>query len=106
MADYKEWFNGVRYVSTLGNCIVYKQTMLENAFAKILPHIIPFINKRRRAAIRRYWRHKYARRAGAALCKLLKKQEQEYKPFTPVQFSDELYEWEVIEKVDNDESKD
>ena len=104
MAEHKEWFNGVRDVSPLGNCIVYKQTMLENALAKILPHIIPFINKRRRAAIRRYWRHKYARRAGAALCKLLK--EQEYKPFTPVQFGDdELYEWEVIEKGDNDESK-
>lgn len=103
MADYKEWFNGVRDVSPLGNCIVYKQTMLENALAKILPYIIPFINKRRRAAIRRYWRYRYARRAGAALCKLLKKQE--YEPFTSVQFSDELYEWEVIEKVDNNESK-
>lgn len=104
MADYKEWFNGVRDVSPLGDCMVYKRTKLENALAKILPHIIPFINKRRRAAIRGYWKHRYARRAGAALCKLLKKQE--YKPFTPVQFSDELYEWEVIEKGDdNDESK-
>ena len=103
MAYYKEWFNGVRDVSTLGNCMVYKRTKLENALAKILPHIIPFISKGRRAAIRGYWKYRYSRRACAALCKLLK--EQEYKPFTPVQFSDELYEWEVIEKGDDDESK-
>lgn len=103
MADYKEWFNGVRDVSPLGDCMVYRRTKLENALAKILPHIIPFINKRRRAAIRSYWKYRYARRACAALCKLLKKQE--YKPFTPVQFNDELYEWEVIEKGDNNESK-
>lgn len=104
MTYYKEWFNGVRDVSQLGNCMVYKRTKLEDALAKILPHIIPFINRRRRAAIRSYWKHRYSRRACAALCKLLKKQE--YKPFTPVQFSDELYEWEVIEKGDNNESKD
>lgn len=104
-AEYKEWFNSVKDVNLLGNCMVYKQTKLENALGKILPHIIPFISKRRRAAIRSYWRHKYARRACAALCKLLKKQE--YKPFTftPVQFNDELYEWEVIEKGGDDETE-
>ena len=100
MNTYKEWFNDVRDVSLLGNCMVYRRTKLENVLAKILPRIIPFISKRRRAAIRSYWRHRYARRASAALCKLLKKQE--YKPFTPVQFSDELYEWEVITKKDNE----
>lgn len=96
MTDYKEWFNNVKNLSTLGKCIVYKQTRLEKLLAKILPHIIPFISKRQRVAIRSYWKHRYARRAGAALCKLLKKQE--YKPLTPVQFSNESYEWEVIEK--------
>lgn len=101
MTDYKEWFNNVKDRKSLGFCLVYKQTKLEKLLAKTLPHVIPFISKRRRVAIRSYWKHRYARRACAALCKLLKKQE--YKPFTPVQFSDELYEWEVIEKGNNDE---
>ena len=98
MDTYKEWFNSVKNLSPLGYCLVYKQTKLERALAKILPHIIPFINKRRRAAIMSYWKYRHSRRACAALCKLLKKQE--YKPFTPVQFSNELYEWEVIKKED------
>ena len=86
MDTYKEWFNSVKDLSPLSKCIVYRQTRLERVLAKTLPHIIPFISKRRRAAIRGYWKYRYSRRAGAALCKLLK--EQEYKPFTPVPFND------------------
>lgn len=96
MTDYKEWFNHTKNLSTLGSCIVYKQTKLERLLAKTLPHIIPFISKRKRAAIRSYWKHRYARRACTALCKLL--MNQEYKPFKPIDFNNELYEWEIINK--------
>ena len=95
MLDYKEWFNSVKGISSLGNCIVYKQTKLERLLANILPHIIPFISKRRRVAIRSYWKHRYCRRACTALCKLLMKQK--YSPLHVMSdFTNELYEWELI----------
>lgn len=98
---YKEWVNAVRGVSPLGSCLVYKRTKLETALAKILPHIIPFISKRRRVAIRNYWKYRHSRRACTALCKLL--MNQEYKPFHAMpDFTGELYEWEVIEKGDTE----
>ena len=100
MVNYKEWFNNVKDFSPLGNCLVYKQTKLEKILSKVLPHIIPFISKRRRVAIRGYWKYRYKRRACTALCKLLK--NQEYKPFTPIQFNEESYELEVIKKENYD----
>lgn len=97
MIDYKEWFNNVKDLSPLSKCIVYRQTKLERVLAKILPHIIPFISKRRRVAIRNYWKYRHSRRACTALCKLL--MNQEYKPFHAMpDFTDELYTWEVINK--------
>lgn len=99
MDTYKEWFNSVKDLSQLSKCIVYRQTKLEKILAKTLPHIIPFINKRRRAAIRNYWKYRHSRRACTALCKLL--MNQEYKPFHAMpDFTDELYEWEVVKKED------
>ena len=99
MDTYKEWFNSVKDLSPLSKCIVYKQTRLEKLLAKVLPHIIPFISKRRRVAVRNYWKYRHGRRACTALCKLL--MNQEYKPFHVMSdFTEELYEWEVIEKGD------
>ena len=101
MTDYKEWFNKVNSRKSLGFCLVYKQTKIEKLLAKILPHIIPFISKRRRVAIRNYWKYRHGRRACTALCKLL--MNQEYKPFHIMpDFTEELYEWEVIEKGDTE----
>ena len=100
MTDYKEWFNNVKNLSPLGKCIVYRQTRLERVLAKILPHIISFINKRRRVAIRNYWKYRHSRRACTALCKLL--MNQEYKPFHVMpDFTNELYEWEVVERKED-----
>ena len=103
MTDYKEWFNEVKDRKSLGFCLVYKQTKLEKLLAKTLPHVIPFISKRQRAAIRSYWKHRYARRACTALCNLLK--NQEYKPFHAMpDFTDDLYEWEVIGKNNEEQT--
>ena len=77
MVDYKEWFSNAKDLSPLGKCIVYKQTRLEKLFAKTLPYIMPFISKRRRVAIRNYWKYRHKRRACTALCKLLMEQELE-----------------------------
>jgi len=99
MDTYKEWFNSVKDLSPFGKCIVYRQTRLEKVLAKILPHIIPFISKRRRVAIRNYWKYRHSRRACTALCKLL--MNQEYKPFHAMpDFASELYEWEIVKKED------
>ena len=95
MIDYKEWFNNIKDVSPLSNCIVYKQTKLERLLANILPHIIPFISKRRRVVIRNYWKYRHSRRACTALCKLLMKQK--YSPLHVMSdFTNELYEWKII----------
>ena len=95
MTNYKEWFDNVKGISSLGNCIVYRQTKLERLLANILLHIIPFISKRRRIIIRNYWKYRHCRRACTALCKLLMKQE--YRPFHIMpDFTKELYEWEII----------
>lgn len=100
MDTYKEWFNSVKDLSQLSKCIVYRQTKLERVLAKILPHIIPFISKRRRVAIRNYWKYRHSRRACTALCKLL--MNQEYKPFHVMpDFTNELYEWEVVERKED-----
>lgn len=103
MTGYKEWFNEVKDRKSLGLCLVYKQTKLEKLLAKTLPHVIPFISKRQRVAIRSYWKYRYARRACTALCNLLK--NQEYKPFHAMpDFTDDLYEWEVITKKDEEQT--
>ena len=103
MTDYKEWFNEVKDRKSLSFCLVYKQTKLEKLLAKTLPHVIPFINKRQRVAIRSYWKSRHARRACTALCNLLK--NQEYKPFHAMPyFTDDLYEWEVIRKNNEEQT--
>lgn len=104
MDTYKEWFNSMKDFSPLGKCIVYRQTKLEKLLANTLPYVIPFISKRRRVAIRSYWKHRYARRASTALCKLL--MNKEHKPFSLIDFSNELYEWEVITKSKDEGLRD
>ena len=101
MKSYSEWYRNVSDLNSLGHCIVYKQTKLEKLMARTLPYIIPFISKRRRVAIRNYWKYRHGRRACTALCKLL--MNQEYKPFHAMSdFTEELYEWEIIEKGDTE----
>lgn len=103
MNSYKDWYKNIEALPSLGKCKVYKQTKLEKVLANTLPYIIPFISKRRKIVIRSYWKHRYARRACTALCKLL--MNKEHKPFSPIDFINELYEWEVITKSKDDEVK-
>ena len=99
MENYSEWYRKLSDTKPLNRCVVYKQTRLERLLARTLPYCIPFISKRRRVAIRNYWKCRYARRASTALCKLLK--NHEWKPPFPLpQFNEELYEWEVIMNKD------
>ena len=104
MNSYKDWYKDIKSLPSLANAVVYKQTRLEKLLANTLPHIIPFISKRRSVAIRSYWKHRYARRACTALCKLL--MNKEHKPFSLIDFSNELYEWEVITKSKDEGLRD
>lgn len=57
----------------LNNCIVYKASKWEILASKILPYYIPFISKRKRVIIRKYWRNRWRRKLHNDLCKVLSK---------------------------------
>lgn len=82
----------------LNKCIVYKATRLETFLSKFLPYYLPFINKRKRVKIRRYFRHAYRRRLMKDIMSALEEVYAEPLDLTcdSFEWKTEDYEWEVI----------
>ena len=82
----------------LNNCIVYRATKLETFLSKFLPYHLPFINKRKRVKIRRYFRYAYQRRLTKDITNALKQLYAEPPDSIRDSFEwkTEDYEWEVV----------
>jgi len=83
---------------SLGNCIVYRATKLETFLSKFLPYHLPFINKRKRVKIRRYFRYAYQRRLTKDITNALKENyvKNQFEPIQLGKWNEEDYSWEVI----------
>lgn len=82
----------------LNNCIVYRATKLETFLSKFLPYHLPFINKRKRVKIRRYFRYAYQRRLMKYMTNALKENyaKNQFEPIQLGKWNEEDYSWEVI----------
>ena len=79
------------------NVIVYRSTKLERLLSKIIPYYIPFLTKRKRVKIRKYWRNRYKNRLMSDLTNALQAyKEQLNLPLTLPSIDKTEWEWEVL----------
>ena len=80
----------------LNNCIVYRANKFEAIASKIFPYYIPFLSKRCRVKIRRYWRNRWRRRLSDDLCSLLKTTYSKELPKQTGEVKQCDWEWEIV----------
>lgn len=85
------------------NCLVYRPTKLEKLLSKIIPYYIPFLTKRKRVKIRKYWRNRYKNRLMSDLNNALQEayKEQLNLPLTLPSIDETDWEWEILPKSSN-----
>ena len=80
------------------NVIVYRSTKLEKLLSKIIPYYIPFLTKRKRVKIRKYWRNRYKNRLmtvlNNALLELYNEQLNQQLAWPSIDETE--WEWEVL----------
>ena len=80
----------------LNNVKVYRATRLELFLSKLIPYYAPFLNKRKRVIIRRYFRYKYQHRLMKDMTNLLDKAYSKGLPEPTKEIKWYDWEWEVI----------
>lgn len=81
--------------STQINCIVYKSSKFERILAKIIPYHFPFLSKRKRVTIRRYFRNRWKTRLNNDLVNALL-DGHIVEPSDRISWTNEDWEWNVI----------
>lgn len=93
---FRKYKNGMPPIgsSILLNCKVYKSSKFERILAKIIPYHFPFLSKRKRVIIRRYFRNRWKTRCNNDIVKALDGHIAE--PPDRISWTNEDWEWDVI----------